>query len=353
MNSQHLSDQIALLRILDASANRAREGLRVIEDWVRFALDDAPMTEWLKQIRHDLAAALACIPWQERLAARETQADVGTGITTPSEYSREKTLDVLTANFLRLQESLRSIEEFGKIIDPTISKAIEQIRYRTYTVQRVLDSTRIGLERLASARLYVLLDGGSSVEEFERMAQRLIEAGVDILQLRDKRLADRELIDRARRLRRLTQDTSTLLVINDRPDLAALAQADGVHVGQEELSVKDARSIVGPDRLIGVSTHTIEEARQAVLDGANYIGVGPTFPSGTKQFEHFPGVELLRAVAAEIRLPAFAIGGIARENLGQVKAAGFVRVAVSGAITGAEEPVQAVREIREELSTEK
>ena len=126
--------------------------------------------------------------------------------------------------------------------------------------------------------------------------------------------------------------TATLLIINDRPDLAALAQADGVHVGQEELSVKDARSIVGPDVLIGVSAHSIEQARQAVLDGANYLGVGPTFPSGTKQFDHFPGVELLRAVAAEIRLPAFAIGGITRENLGQVKSAGFTRMAVSGAI---------------------
>ncbi len=308
MNSQHVSDPIALLRILDAAANRAREGLRVIEDWVRFALDDAHLTGHLKQIRHDLATALACIPWEQRLAARETQADVGTGITTPSEYSREKLSDVLTANFLRLQESLRSLEEFGKILNPTVGCMIEQLRYRTYTVQRVLDSTRIGLERLATARLYVLLDGQSSFEQFERMAQRLIEAGVDVLQLRDKRLADRELIDRARRLRRLTRDTSTLLVINDRPDLAALTQADGFHVGQEELSVKDARSIVGLDMLIGVSTHSIEQARQAVLDGANYIGVGPTFPSGTKQFDHFPGVELLRAVAAEIRLPMAPVG---------------------------------------------
>ncbi len=353
MNSQPVSDQMALLRILDAAANRAREGLRVLEDWVRFALDDAHLTECLKQIRHDLAAALAGIPWQQRLAARETQADVGTRITTPSEHSREKLSDVLTANFLRLQESLRSLEEFGKIIDPTVGAALERIRYRAYTLQRAIDATRVGLARLAAARLYVLLDGRSSVEEFERTAQGLVEAGVDVLQLRDKRLTDRDLIDRARRLRRLTGGTVTLLIINDRPDLAVLAQADGVHVGQEELSVKDARSIAGPDMLIGVSTHSIEQARQAVLDGANYLGVGPTFPSGTKQFDHFPGLELLRAVSAEIRLPAFAIGGISRENVGQVMSAGFRRVAVSGAITGADDPVQTVRQMKNLMMAEK
>ena len=104
------------------------------------------------------------------------------------------------------------------------------------------------------------------------------------------------MLDRARLLARTDgRNRETLFIVNDRPDLAALARADGVHVGQEELSVKDARSIVGPEMLVGVSTHSIEQARQAVLDGANYIGVGPTFPSGTKQFEQFPGVELLRA----------------------------------------------------------
>ena len=138
--------------------------------------------------------------------------------------------------------------------------------------------------------------------------------------------------------------------MNDRPDLAVLARANGVHVGQTELSVKDARSIVGPDMLVGVSTRSIEQARQAVLDGANYIGVGPTFPSNTKRFEQFPGVELLRAVAEEIRLPAFAIGGIDRENVAEVLAAGFTRIAVSGAIAAAADPAQAAKELLERVA---
>ena len=239
------------------------------------------------------------------------------GITTHFEQHPWRPVDVLTANFLRLGREFAEPREFGKILNPAVAKAIEQLRIGHTRMQRDR-RPRIGLERLATARLYVLLDGRSSVQEFERMAQGLIEAGVMSCSSAQA-LADRELIDRARRLRQLTRGTSTLFIVNDRPDLAALAQADGVHVGQEELSVKDARSIIGPDALIGVSTHSIEQARQAVLDGANYLGVGPTFPSGTKQFDHFPGLELLRAVAAEIRLPAFAIGGIRRENLDQVK----------------------------------
>ena len=152
-------------------------------------------------------------------------------------------------------------------------------------------------------------------------------------------------------MRALTRETPVLCIVNDRPDLAALARADGVHVGQEEVSVKDARRIVGPESLVGVSTHTIEQARQAVLDGANYIGVGPTFPSGTKTFEHFPGLDLLRAVAAEIRLPAFAIGGITSENLAEVLAAGIARIAVSAAITAAADPAEAARQLLAVLGT--
>jgi thiamine-phosphate pyrophosphorylase len=130
-----------------------------------------------------------------------------------------------------------------------------------------------------------------------------------------------------------------------------LSSADGVHLGQNELSVKDARNIVGPGRLIGVSTHTLEQARQAVLDGANYIGVGPTFPSPTKSFDHFPGLELLRAVAAEVSLPAFAIGGISEENVEQVMAAGFRRIAVRSAVTDADRPAAAVSRLLSKLRT--
>jgi thiamine-phosphate pyrophosphorylase len=341
------SEQIGLLRVLDAAGNRAREGIRVVEDFARFVLDDRHLTDQLKRLRHELTAALERVPLAHRLAARETQADVGTQLSTPAERCRQDTTDVLTANFIRVQEALRSLEEFAKILDPDLAARLEQLRYRSYTLHRAVEITRASLNRLDNARLYVLIDGQANVELFTTLARSLIDAGVHILQLRDKKLDDRSLLERARRLRELTRGTKTLFVMNDRPDLAVLARADGVHVGQDELSVKDARTIVGPEMLIGVSTHSLAQAQQAVLDGANYIGVGPTFPSDTKHFDAFPGLELVRQVAASIRLPAFAIGGINRENLAQVLAAGLRRVAVSGAVTGAANPAAAAKELLE------
>jgi thiamine-phosphate pyrophosphorylase len=134
--------------------------------------------------------------------------------------------------------------------------------------------------------------------------------------------------------------------MNDRPDLAVLADADGVHVGQDELGVRDARRIVGPARLVGVSTHNLEQVEQAVLDGADYIGVGPVFPSGTKSFADFPGLDFVRKATAATRLPAFAIGGITENNVAAVRAAGAERIAVSGALCGAEDPAAAARGLR-------
>ncbi len=338
------------LRIIDAASNRAREGLRVVEDLVRFTLDDAHLTERWKQLRHGLTAALAQINQSDRLAMRDTPGDVGTQITTASEQHRADLTAVFAANVARLQESLRSLEEFGKVVEPRFGAACEQLRYQSYTLERATLNTLRRSVELQDARLYVLIDGGQDETSFRARIESLVSAGVDVLQLRDKRLTDRPLLARAHILRQLTRGTATRFIMNDRADLAVLSSADGVHVGQDELTVAEARRIVGPRMLIGVSTHSLDQARSAVLAGADYIGVGPTFPSSTKSFERFPGVELLRTVAAEIRLPAFAIGGITIDNLPQVLATGVTRVAVAGAIVAADQPAQVARLFRERLS---
>jgi thiamine-phosphate pyrophosphorylase len=172
-----------------------------------------------------------------------------------------------------------------------------------------------------------------------------IAGGVDAVQLRDKASSDREMLRIARDLRRWTRECDALLFVNDRPDLARAAHADGVHLGQEDFPVKEARRIVGPDALIGLSTHTIEQARGAAAEGADYIGVGPVFPSRTKQFTELAGLEFVEAVAREIRLPSFCIGGIEPGNIAQVAHMGAKRFAVGAAISQASDPREIAREL--------
>lgn len=342
-------DHAAVLRIIDAAANRAREGLRVVEDFTRFALNDAFLTEQLKRIRHQLAAALAPLA-AELLATRDTPGDVGTAISTPAEFARASGRDVAAANLKRVQESLRSLEEYTKVFDAAAAAQLEQARYRAYTLERAVLNSEAAARRLADVRLCVLVDGGASVADFTRLAEDLTKAGVGAIQLRDKVLDDRAFFERALLLRKITSGTTTRFIVNDRPQHAVLAGSDGLHLGQDDLPLSAARTITGGGMLLGVSTHNIQQARDAVLAGADYLGAGPTFPSGTKDFKRFAGLEYLRAVAAEIALPAFAIGGITLENLGEVLATGVRRVAVSGGIVRHPSPAEAARQFLARLA---
>ena len=363
------------MRILDASLNRAAEGLRVVEDYVRFVLDDAFLSGQMKGLRHDLADAAGTISSTDRHAARETQRDVGTAISTDAEAAREDAWAVCAASFKRAEQSLRSLEEYGKLFDGDFAGRMESLRYRLYTLEKAVDVGRSSRDRLEGARLCVLVDGRASAREFEELVTALVAAGVGMIQLRDKKLDDREVLERAHMLVSLTRSQppalpgvgaiknrlkekppaepgatsfsrhGTLSIINDRADVAAAVHADGLHLGQEDLPVKDARAIVGTRMLIGVSTHNTAQARAAVLDGANYLGAGPTFVSRTKTFDAFAGLDYLRGMSAEIRLPTFAIGGITAGNVRDVMEAGVRRVAVSGAVVDTVEPAVAARDL--------
>lgn len=340
---------LAAARIVDANLNRASEALRVIEDYARFALDDAFLSEKTKQIRHRLTVATSSLAATDRLAARDTLSDVGTQITTPQEYVRTSTSQVAAASGARLAQALRTIEEYGKLLLPAECIAeIEALRYESYTLEKSYRTLDSSLQRLKGCRLYVLIDTCQSEAAFTTLARALITSGADILQLRDKKASDRLLVSRGKLLRDLLSEQKeyrTLFIMNDRPDLALLTSADGVHVGQEELSVSQVRQVVGSEMLIGVSTHDLAQAKQAVLDGASYIGCGPTFPSQTKSFTNFPGLDFLTSVAKELSIPAFAIGGIDESNIPQVLATGFTRIALSSAITNSPSPSTTTRKI--------
>lgn len=346
-------------RLFDAAANRGREAIRVIEDYVRFMLSDADLTQRLKTLRHQFQEVLQQFPMLQRLEARNTSDDVGTEITADGEYLRSTVGDLVSANFSRLQESLRSLEEFSKLTDGNTAQRFEHLRYASYTLHKdvvmkdvkrlpvgVSDRSLKGI--LDQARLYALVDIGADEATFEQFVTEIIVGGVDIIQLRDKSADDRTLLERSRLLKRCIEksERGVLFIMNDRPDLALLAGADGVHVGQEEIPVPLLRQIVG-SLLIGVSTHSMEQAQQAVLEGADYIGAGPVFESSTKEFTQFAGLSYLKEVSAGIALPTFAIGGITEERMPEILQTGVRRMAIGAALSAAENPQKTTKRLKE------
>ncbi len=199
-------------------------------------------------------------------------------------------------------------------------------------------------KRLQTARLYLVCD-----EQSDEFLQAALRGGVDIVQLRMKNRADAETLAVARRYARICAAHGALFILNDRPDLVADAGADGVHVGQEDAPVAQARAIVGAERLVGLSTHSPDQVDAAAAAGIDYIGVGPVHATPTKPGRPAVGLELVRYAAAHAVAPCFAIGGIDPGNVQAVRVAGAQRVAVVRALTESGDPERAARTLRAAL----
>jgi thiamine-phosphate pyrophosphorylase len=198
--------------------------------------------------------------------------------------------------------------------------------------------------RLVMPRLYVILDAGMLREPVGEISKKLIEAGVRLLQYRDKHASARELLDRSKRVAESARQSRCTFFVNDRPDVAYLAGADGVHVGQEDLPAEQARCVLGPDRWVGVSTHNLQQFQQAAASSADYIAVGPVFPTGSKANpDPVVGVDFVRRVRALTSKPIVAIGGITLERAPEVIAAGADSVAVISGILQASDPAAQAR----------
>lgn len=350
-------------RAIDANGNRAREALRTLEDVARFVLDDAALAAEAKRLRHGLRDALGDATG---LAAhRDTPGDVGTAHTTDAEVRRGDLSAVAVAAGKRLGEALRVLEEFAKLPGASAdASALKRLRYAAYTLEQ-----RVGF-RLASARrgrqwrLCLLLTVSACRRPWEDVLGQALAAGVDCVQVREKpphppAATDAAWLDHARavvrRVRAFAAEhpdrPAPSVILNDRPDLALAVDADGVHLGQGDLPVAAARKIVGPHRLIGVSTHAVADAAAAQDAGADYCGVGPMFPSGTKAKTAAQvaaaGPGYLRAYLQACPLPHLAIGGITADNLPTLIEAGVGGIAVCGGISGSENPCLAVHSLRQ------
>ena len=328
----------AIHRILDANLDRAREGLRIVEEWCRFGLNDASLTAECKDLRQRLAQ------WHttDLRAARDTPSDPGTDLTHAAEMERPSLDALLQANLCRVQEALRVLEEYSKIDRPEMAAACKQLRYRVYTLESKLmgrSHDRL-MQKLRRSPLYLVT---SPHEHLLPIVEAALQGGLSLVQYRDKNADDPTRLQLAEKLCHLCRRYDALFLVNDRVDIALAVDADGVHLGQQDIPIALARQILGTNRIVGRSTTNPEEMQRALDEGADYIGVGPVYETPTKAGKAAAGLDYVRYAATHSPVPWFAIGGIDAENLGAVMAAGATQVAVVRAIMQSQQPMQATQ----------
>ncbi len=338
-----------MLRLIDANLDRLGEGLRVLEDIARFLLDDVGISKQLKTVRHELLEGVYPLE-QQLLAARKAEEDVGAFVELPWEAKRADLPDVVIANARRAQESLRVLEEFSKLSNTPLTlepKKFEKARFLLYELEQNLISKLLRQEKARQLTgLYFILDtkalkGRSEVE----VATQAIKGGVKAIQLRDKQHTKAQLLEIARRLKEICSEKEVLLIINDYLDIALAAGADGIHLGQGDLPLSEARRLLPIDRIIGCSTTTLSEAVQAQSEGADYIAVGSIYPTRSKEKYKLVGLKSLRRVREKISSPLVAIGGINETNVEEVIGAGADGIAIISAILMAEDVEGSTRKL--------
>ncbi|MBT9312911.1 thiamine phosphate synthase [Leptothoe kymatousa] len=345
MNSGPIAEQSSqqvLYRILDANLDRAREGLRILEEWCRFGLNDGTLTEMLKHFRQTLGG------WHSDAMrqCRDTPGDPGTGLSHPQEEQRDSLQTVVQVNCCRVQEALRVLEEYGKLHSAEMASGAKQMRYQLYTLESQLLGHSLR-QQLAKARTYLVT---SPSERLVAIVESALKGGVDIVQYREKSADDEIRLKLATQLKQLCHQYNSLFIVNDRVDIAVAVGADGVHLGQQDMPMDAARRILGPMPIVGRSTTNPAEMRRAIDEGADYIGVGPVYATPTKPGKAAAGYGYVRYAVEQAPMPWFAIGGIDLTNVAAVRDAGAPGVAIVRAIMQADEPTQVTREFNQYFS---
>ena len=341
-----------IYRIIDANLNRAREGLRVIEDCARFALNNPAISSQAKSLRSRLSKVLDAISQDKLIISRDNQGDTGTTVTCDTEMQRRDLKQIVSAGCKRLAESLRTIEEYAKLVQPDQANIVERMRYDSYILEQDILTKLSISDKLCDARIYALLSSDMFAGNLCNLAKDIINAGVDIIQLREKGdTSDADFLKIAQQLRKITADTGALLVINDRPDIAAIVQADGLHLGQDDLPIRQARRLLQPGCFIGRSCHCMQHVDKALEDSADYIALGPMFITPTKDKKPVGPILLEQYVEKfgrdfTSRPPVVVIGGINSSNAGELSSIGASCIAVCGEIIHSPKPAEATKTLR-------
>lgn len=342
------------LRIIDANCNRIGEGLRFLEDIARFVLNDQPLTREFKTMRHSLVKHLSQLG-SGLLTARNVEADIGVSIQTVMQSDLPA---LAAANARRVEEALRVVEELAKLpdISPKLdSQNLEKARFKLYTLEKALHSKLLRHQKTARIKgLYVIVDAEILGYKNEiEVASKAIRGGAAVIQLRDKHRSKRGLLTLAKEMNALCHSSGVLFIINDHLDIALAIECDGLHIGQEDLPLPLVRKELQIDKLIGVSTRTVEQAQEAETQGADYIAAGSVYSSPSKPEAEVIGLEQLRRIRQTTALPVVAIGGINRENIGEVMSTGVESAAVISAVITQENIEEATRLLVKAIETAK
>ena len=340
-------------RIIDANFNRAREALRVIEDYCRFALNCAPLSSRAKELRHRLSSAIARFDANRLLASRDTAGDVGIGQTAKAAIARTDPKDALTAACKRLPEALRVLSETIRPEIGALADEIEQIRYAGYALEKDVALFADTQARFAGVRLYVIISSNVPVDIFT-LTQKCIAGGADCLQLRGKDMDDDKYFSIAEEFVEICKNANVLSIINDRLDIAIASAADGVHLGQNDLPLEQARKLQSTPLILGKSTHSLNELQAAIAELPTYVSLGPVFKSPTKPKLEPVALEYVRQslpVLSYTGICHVAIGGITSENIDTVLHAGAQTIAVSSAVTASPDPQTACRKLKDKITS--
>ena len=341
----------AVYRIIDANFNRAREAVRMVEEYCRFALNSAALTERARQLRHELCTAIDRLDTGRLISSRDVPGDVGVGKTVSEQLTRGELRDCFIAGCKRLTEALRALAEMAQLLDKPVAEAIEKLRFDAYTLEKDIVVFSEPAEKFRRVVLYVIISSNLPAEVIS-LAYKCAAGDADCIQLRAKDIADDTLFALAGEFVRLCRDCGVLSIINDRVDIAVGAGADGVHLGQNDLSIECARGLQLVPLIVGRSTHSLEQLRAACEQRPTYVSLGPVFATETKPTIQPVGLGYVREATKELAgtgIGHVAIGGITADNIEEVLGAGAKAVAVCSAATGVGDPAAACRALREKI----
>ena len=338
-------------RIIDANFNRAREASRVMEEFCRFVLNSSLLTERAKKLRHELSASIGRLDAGRLISSRDTLGDVGVGKTVEKQLTRGNLNDCFTAGCKRLTEALRALAEVIRIDNEPVAATIEKLRYDAYTLEKdivLFSDTSAKFKRVG---LYIVITSNLPAEVIS-LTYKCAAGGADCIQLRAKDVEDDRFFALAVEFVKICKDAGIVSVINDRADIAVAAEADGVHLGQNDLPVEQARKLQLAPLIIGKSTHSLKQLRAACAEGLTYVGLGPVFATATKSGADAVGLEYVTQateVLADTGVGHVAIGGITPDNVERVLDAGAESIAVCSAVTHTSDPAAACRAFKEKI----